>query len=71
MVLCCLTSVLWWLLKVPVHVVIGTPMHTPQMDNPTDKEVQVYLDMYITAMEKLCERYKHETGHGNMQFHVV
>lgn len=55
----------------PVHVVIGTPMHMPQMDNPTDKEVQVYLDMYISAMEKLCERYKHETGHGDMQFHVV
>ncbi len=57
--------------QVPVHVVIGTPVLLPQMDNPTDEEVQQYLDMYITAMEKLCERYKHETGHGDMQFQVV
>ena len=55
----------------PVHVVIGTPVPLPQIDNPTDEEVQQYLDMYITAMEKLCERYKHETGHGDMHFQVV
>ena len=54
-----------------MHVVIGTPMLTPKIDNPTNEEVQRYLDMYITAMEKLCERYKHETGHGSMQFQVV
>ncbi|KAL0040691.1 hypothetical protein WJX79_001880 [Trebouxia sp. C0005] len=57
--------------KVPVHVVIGTPVLLPQMDNPTDEEVQQYLDMYITAMENLCKRYKHETGHAEMQFQVV
>lgn len=52
-------------------MVIGTPVLLPQIDNPTDEEVQQYLDMYITAMEKLCERYKHETGHGDMHFQVV
>ena len=58
-------------MQVPVHVVIGSPVVLPQISNPSDKEVQHYLDLYITAMERLCERYKHETGHGNVQFHVV
>ena len=62
-VLCCM--------QVPIHVVIGTPLHVPQIQNPTDNQAQVYLDMYIEAMEGLCKRYKHETGHGDMQFQII
>ena len=54
-----------------MHVVIGKPIQTPQKDRPADKEVQLYLDMYITAMERLCEEYKHDAGHADMQFLVV
>lgn len=57
--------------KVPMHVVIGRPLQTPQMDNPCEKDVQHHLDLYITAMEKLCDKYKHETGHTDMQFQIV
>ena len=57
--------------QVPVHVVIGSPLHVPQIQNPTEKQAQVYLDMYIEAMEGLCKRYKHETGHGNMHFQII
>lgn len=58
-------------LQVPMHVVIGRPLHIPQMDNPCDEDVQHHLDLYITAMEKLLDKYKHETGHTDMQFQVV
>ena len=54
-----------------MHVVIGKPIPTPHMDDPSDKDVQLYLNVYITAMETLCEKYKHETGHADMQFQVV
>ena len=54
-----------------MHVVIGTPLQTPQMDNPCDEDVQHHLNLYITAMERLCEKYKHETGHADMQFRIV
>lgn len=58
-------------LQVPMHVVIGMPLPTPQMDNPCDEDVQHHLNLYITAMERLCEKYKHETGHADMQFQIV
>lgn len=58
-------------LQVPLHVVIGMPLPTPQMDNPRDEDVQHHLNLYITAMERLCEKYKHETGHADMQFQIV
>ena len=60
-----------WQLQVPMHVVIGTPLPTPQMHNPSDEDVQRHLNLYITAMERLCEEYKHETGHADMQFQIV
>ena len=66
-----LVSVSAWSMQVPMHVVIGTPLQTPQMDNPCDEDVQHHLDLYITAMERLCDKYKHETGHADMQFQIV
>ena len=57
--------------QVPMHMVIGKPIPTPHMDDPSDKDVQLYLNVYITAMERLCEKYKHETGYADMQFQVV
>ena len=52
-------------------VVFGKPIELPQIDDPTQEEIKKYLNLYITAMERICERYKDEAGYGNTVFKVV
>ena len=59
------------LMQVPMTVVFGKPIILPQIDDPTEKEIRKYLDLYISAMEGICERHKQIAGYGNTVFKVV
>ena len=52
-------------------VVFGPPIVLPQMENPSESEVRKYLNMYISAMEGICERHKEMAGYGDTIFKVV
>ncbi len=59
------------MLQVPMLVVFGKPLELPKIKNPSDDEVQKYLQMYIEAMEALCEKHKNSAGYGNTIIKVV
>lgn len=57
--------------KVPMHVVFGKPIELPRIESPSDAEIRKYLDLYIAAMEGICENHKHTAGYGDTIFKVV
>ena len=52
-------------------VVFGKPIVLPKIDNPSETEIRKYLDLYISAMEAICEQHKHQAGYGNTVFKVM
>ena len=58
-------------LQVPMMVVFGKPIVMPKIDNPSGVEIRKYLDLYIIAMEGICERHKKQAGYGNTIFKVL
>lgn len=57
--------------KVPMMVVFGKPIVLPKLDDPSQDEIRTYLNLYITAIEGICERYKHQAGYGDTIFKVL
>lgn len=43
--------------KVPITVVVGSPIKVPKIDNPIDKDIQKYLDIYIQNITNLYSKY--------------
>lgn len=52
-------------------VVFGKPIVLPTIDNPSESEIRKYLNMYIAAMEGICERHKVQAGYGNTIIRVL
>lgn len=52
-------------------VVFGKPIVLPKLVDPSQSEINKYLNLYITAMEGICERHKDEAGYGDTIFKVV
>ena len=44
--------------KCCVTTVVGPPVELPKIPSPTDAEVQVYLDKYTAALQRLFDEYK-------------
>jgi len=62
---------LWSVLQVPMLVVFGKPIELPKMDHPSKEEIQKYLQLYINAMQALCQKHKDSAGYGGTTFKVV
>ena len=60
-----------YVLQVPVHVVFGLPIELPRIDSPSADQIHHYLQLYIEAMEALCEKHKHRAGYGSTLYKVV
>ena len=52
-------------------VVLGKPIVLPKLDNPSESTIRKYLDLYIAAMEGICERHKAQAGYGDITFTVL
>ena len=46
-----------------ITVVIGTPIETPRIEDPTREEVQKFLDMFIAQLQDIYERHKAAAGY--------
>lgn len=57
--------------KVPMLVVFGKPIELPKMEHPSKEEIQKYLQLYINAMQALCQKHKDSAGYGGTTFQVV
>jgi hypothetical protein len=62
---------LWSVLQVPMLVVFGKPIELPKMDHPSKEEIQKYLQLYVNAMQALCQKHKDSAGYGGTTFKVV
>lgn len=50
-------------LQVPMTIVVGKPIEVPKVDNPSDEEVEKYLQQFIAAIQGIWDRHKEETGY--------
>ena len=57
--------------KVPLFVVIGSPIPVPQILNPDNETVQQYLDKFIERMQELFDQYKAEAGTPHLKLEVL
>ena len=56
---------------VPVHVVIGQPIDLPRVDDPSQEQIEAYLQRFIQAMSRLFDKHKGNLGHGHLQLEVM
>ncbi|XP_044129790.1 diacylglycerol O-acyltransferase 2-like [Bufo gargarizans] len=47
---------------IPITTVVGEPIAVPKMEQPTQKDVDLYHSMYVTSLQKLFDKYKTEFG---------
>ena len=52
-------------------VVFGKPIELPKTEHPSKEEIQKYLQLYINAMQALCQKHKDGAGYGGTTFKVV
>ena len=57
--------------KVPILVVVGTPITVPHIQNPDNKTIQQYLDKFIERMQDLFEHHKAEAGSPCLELQVL
>ncbi|XP_044129791.1 diacylglycerol O-acyltransferase 2-like [Bufo gargarizans] len=46
----------------PITTVVGEPIAVPKIEQPTQKDVDLYHGMYLTSLQKLFDKYKTEFG---------
>lgn len=51
-------------------VVVGAPIHIPQISNPTAEDVQLWHSKYMVALQKLFEDHK-EAAYGTEEAKVT
>ncbi|ORX86660.1 diacylglycerol acyltransferase [Anaeromyces robustus] len=49
---------LWIPYSRPINVVTGIPIDCPKIENPTDEDIQKYLDLYIAELQRIWEENK-------------
>ena len=56
---------------VPVHTVIGRPIEVPKAEDPSQADIDKYLNQFILAIERLFETYKHQAGYSNVTLRIL
>eukprot|EP00882_Tetradesmus_deserticola_P003021 GHRQ01003207.1.p1 GENE.GHRQ01003207.1~~GHRQ01003207.1.p1 ORF type:complete len:330 (+),score=99.67 GHRQ01003207.1:30-1019(+) len=52
-------------------VVLGKPIEVPHKQDPTDAELQQYLDQFIAAMQDIFDRHKAAAGYPHYKLHIM
>jgi len=64
-----------WLLgpprRVPVTVCLGEPVHCPQMDNPSQEQIDFYHNKLLNAYRDLFDTHKEAYGWGDKTLRFV
>ncbi|KAG0614907.1 hypothetical protein M758_5G000200 [Ceratodon purpureus] len=55
----------------PMYYVVGKPIAVPLNINPSREEVAVVHGQFITALEALFEKYKHDLGFGDITLEIL
>jgi len=48
----------WFPYSRPINIVTGIPIECPKIENPTDSEIQKYLDLYIAELQRIWNENK-------------
>lgn len=56
---------------VPVQVVIGKPIELPKLDDPSQEQINHYLQQFIEGLAAVFSDYKGRLGHEHVQLHVL
>lgn len=51
--------------------VIGKLINVPKRENPSEEEVQRYLDAFIGEMKRIFERHKAAAGYPDLELLVI
>lgn len=57
--------------EVPVHMVIGKAIEVPKVENPSQEQIDVYLQRFINALDRLFHEYKDRAGHGKTRLEIL
>jgi len=49
---------LWIPYAKPINIVTGVPIDCPKIENPTDEDIQKYLDLYIAELQRIWDENK-------------
>lgn len=44
--------------RVPIHTIVGRPIHVPKIDNPTQEQITTLHEKYINELKNLFEQNK-------------
>lgn len=58
-------------LRVQLHMVIGKPITLPRKENPSDADIQHYLEVFIAAIQRIHDSHKEEAGYPQSQLVVM
>ncbi|KAJ4793945.1 Diacylglycerol O-acyltransferase 2 [Rhynchospora pubera] len=57
--------------RVPMHVVVGTPIKVEQNPQPTYDEINEVHAQFLTEMEKLFDKYRGRVGYDNLPLRIL
>lgn len=57
--------------QVPMHLVVGKPIHVPHRADPSPEEVWQHLEQYIAALAGIFERHKAAAGHPDATLTII
>jgi len=49
---------MWIPYSKPINIVTGIPIDCPKIENPTDEDIQKYLDLYIAELQRIWDENK-------------
>ncbi|KAE8627920.1 hypothetical protein XENTR_v10007222 [Xenopus tropicalis] len=56
----------------PITTVVGEPITVPKIEQPTQKDVELYHAMYVTSLQRLFDKYKTKLGlHDSEMLEIV
>lgn len=55
----------------PLQVVVGKPIEVPHTSNPSQEQLQQYLDKFISELQALFEKYKSIYGASGLELRIM
>ena len=56
---------------VPVHMVIAKAIELPKVEDPTQEQIEMYLQRFIDSIRRIFDAYKERTGHASTELLIL